>query len=220
MGNIKREKWLEDRKGGIGGSDAASVLGVNPYMSNVQLWEIKTGRTIQEDISEKDCVKFGVQAEDHIRKLFALDYPEFKVNNEEFKTYSNSEYPFIKGSFDGTLLHIPTGNTGGVWEAKTTTIRRYTDWEKWDNRVPQNYYCQILHYFLVRNFDFAILKARIKELPKTENKIFNEQKVYIKHYFIDRCNCEDDLAYLLEAEKEFWGYVERDERPPLKLPNL
>lgn len=70
-----RTEWLQERKKGIGGSDAAAILGLNPYMSNVDLWEIKTGRKEQEDISEKECVKFGVAAEDHLRTLFALDYP-------------------------------------------------------------------------------------------------------------------------------------------------
>lgn len=223
MGDIelnKREQWLEERKKGIGGSDAAAILGLNPYMTNVDLWEIKTGRKEQKDISQKDCVKFGVEAEDHIRKLFALDYPEFEVSNEDFKLFTNKKYPFIKGSFDGTLIHKPT-SASGVFEVKTTTIRRQIDWEKWTNQIPMNYFCQLLHYFLCReDFKFAVLKARIKELIKTNNSIFNEQKVCTRHYFIDRSEYEADLEMLLEKEIEFWGYVQRDERPPLLLPEL
>ena len=54
---LTREQWLQERKKGIGGSDAAAVLGLNPYMTNVDLWKIKTGRKEQEDISEKPFVK-------------------------------------------------------------------------------------------------------------------------------------------------------------------
>ena len=39
-----REEWLEERKAGIGGSDAATILGLNPYSDNIKLWEIKTKR--------------------------------------------------------------------------------------------------------------------------------------------------------------------------------
>ena len=58
-----REEWLQARNNRIGGSDAAAIIGLNPYMSNVDLWEIKTGRRQQEDISEKPCVKYGTEAE-------------------------------------------------------------------------------------------------------------------------------------------------------------
>ena len=56
VSNMGRTEWLQERKKGIGGSDAAAILGLNPYMSNVDLWEIKTGRKEQEDISEKEIV--------------------------------------------------------------------------------------------------------------------------------------------------------------------
>lgn len=37
-----REEWLAMRqKVGIGGSDAGTVLGLNPWCSNVQLWLAK-----------------------------------------------------------------------------------------------------------------------------------------------------------------------------------
>ena len=73
-----RKEWLENRKR-IGGSDASAIVGLNPYMSNVDLWEIKTGRREQEDISEKSYVKYGTEAEKHLRELFRLDYPEYEV---------------------------------------------------------------------------------------------------------------------------------------------
>ena len=256
---MNREEWLEERKKGIGGSDAAAIIGVNPFMTNIELWEYKTGRKQQEDISNKECVKFGVAAEDHIRQLFALDYPEYELTSESFKTYANPEHSFIRGSFDGELrLKAPEGasahvaknayldrqgsqcsSTGfrtpcqsaalsyGVWEAKTGTIRREADWVKWggknftENRIPQNYYTQILHYFLVRkDFEFAVLRARLTELLFNRQNIFESKRIHTRDYFIDRTKCADDLNYLYEKECEFWGYVERDERPPLIIQGI
>lgn len=222
-----RTEWLEERKKGIGGSDAAAIIGQNPYMTNVELWEIKTGRKEQEDVSEKDAVKFGVAAEDHIRQMFMLDYPKFYVKHEEFKTYENIKHPFIRGSFDGEITDGETGRNG-VLEIKTGTIRRAADWEKWggigreyETRIPQNYYIQILHYFLVReDFEFAILKARLTELNYNNSEFFNANRIHIRHYPIERQNCLDDLAYLYEKEEEFWGYVERDEMPPLIIQGV
>jgi predicted phage-related endonuclease len=46
------QQWLEVRKQGIGSSDAATACGLNPYMSMLELWMIKTGR-MQQNIEMK-----------------------------------------------------------------------------------------------------------------------------------------------------------------------
>jgi putative phage-type endonuclease len=58
-----RDEWLKNRKNGIGGSEISAVIGQNPYMTNIELWELKTGRKQPEDISEKPYIKYGTQAE-------------------------------------------------------------------------------------------------------------------------------------------------------------
>ena len=85
------DEWLRNRGYGIGGSDASAIVGLNPYKSNVELFEEKTGKTAPEDISEKPYVRYGTLAEPHIRALFALDYPEYEVIylTEEIKWNTN-----------------------------------------------------------------------------------------------------------------------------------
>jgi hypothetical protein len=41
---LERDQWLAIRKQGIGSSDAAAAVGLNPYCSPLELWMIKTGR--------------------------------------------------------------------------------------------------------------------------------------------------------------------------------
>ena len=41
---MSREEWLRVRKQGIGASDAAAAVGLNPYQSPLELWMVKTGR--------------------------------------------------------------------------------------------------------------------------------------------------------------------------------
>ena len=41
---MTRNEWLEERKKGIGGSDAAAIIGANPYKDNIKLWEEKARR--------------------------------------------------------------------------------------------------------------------------------------------------------------------------------
>ena len=42
---MARDDWLQERSKGIGGSDVATVLGLNPYKTPLSLWEEKTGKT-------------------------------------------------------------------------------------------------------------------------------------------------------------------------------
>lgn len=79
------QQWLKGRMNGIGGSDASAVVGMNPYKSNIDLFEEKIGRVIPKDISDKPCVIYGKKAEEYIRELFKLDYPEYQVEHHEFR---------------------------------------------------------------------------------------------------------------------------------------
>lgn len=205
------EEWLASRKK-IGGSDAACILGLNPYRSNIELFDIKTGRAEQEDISDKPYVKYGTEAEKHLRELFALDFPQYKVEYVENNMWENDKYPFAHASLDGYI----TDQDGrkGVWECKTTEIINPSQKAKWDNAIPDNYYIQVLHYLLVTEFDFAILKAQLKYRHN------NEMWLVTKHYHIERSEVEEDIKYLAEKEKEFWENVENDKRPNLILPNI
>ena len=53
-----RAEWLEARKDGLGASDAAALLGLSPWKTNVQLWEEKCGLVIPEDIGDKPYVRY------------------------------------------------------------------------------------------------------------------------------------------------------------------
>lgn len=152
-----REEWLQSRHR-IGGSDASAILGMNPYRTNIELWQIKTGQLIPEDISDKPYVKYGTKAEEHLRSLFALDFPEYTVCYEENNMWLNDKCPYAHASLDGWL--IDEAGRKGVWECKTTNILQSMQKEKWNHRIPDNYYIQLLHYLMVTEFDFAVLKAQ------------------------------------------------------------
>lgn len=209
---MKRKEWLKSRVTMIGGSDASAVVGMNPYKSNLDVWREKTGQAVAEDISDKPYVQYGIQAEQHLTALFALDYPQYQVAaNTEFKLYRHPEYPFVGGTLDGELLELKTGRRG-VMEVKTTEILRSMQWEKWNDKIPDNYYIQVLHYLLVTGWDFAILKAQLKTVYG------DEVRLNTRHYHIERKDVQEDLDYLLEREIAFWRYVELGQTPPLVLP--
>lgn len=198
-----REEWLKERQKGIGGSDAAVILGLNPYKNNIRLWEEKTGKVQAEDISDKPYVKYGTQAEDLLRELFKLDFPQYEVSHDENTIIKHPKYPFLFASLDGQLVDKETGELG-ILEIKTTNILQSMQKEKWKEKIPDNYFCQVLHYLNVTGYSFAILKAQLKY------DFDGDIKLETRHYKINRCDFEEDIKELEKAEVEFWTkYVEK-----------
>lgn len=207
-----REEWLEARKHSIGGSDASAILGMNPYMTNVELWEYKTGIRQQEDISEKPYVQFGHDAEPLMRELFKLDFPEYQVYYEENNLFRNKKKPWGHYSADGWLKDEK--GRFGIYEGKTTEILQSMHKEKWRDKLPENYYVQLIHGFLITEAQFAILKARLKSV------IDGLPYIQIKHYKIERYEVEDDIQYLADAERVFAEHIRTGVKPNLILPPL
>lgn len=207
-----RDEWLENRKNALGGSDIAAVIGANPYMSNVDLWEIKTGRKEQKDISDEPYVKYGTEAEAPLRELFKLDFPQYEMHYVENNSWTNSKYPFAQASVDGWL----TDENGrrGIWECKTTNIVNCLVRDKWNGGIPQNYYCQCLFYMAVLEADFCVLKAQLK------SEFDSEVRIDTRHYFFERKDVENDVEYLMKKGAEFWEYVQNDKMPNLILPEI
>ena len=206
-----REDWLQKRKQRIGGSEASAIVGMNPYMDNNDLWEIKTGRK-EAGVSDNALMQYGRDAEPYIRELFKLDFPQYKVFYEENNIWVNDKYPFAHASLDGWLED--ENGRRGILEIKTTNVLSSMAKEKWKGAVPQNYHIQVLHYMMVFEADFAVLKARLKF------DYDGEIVIHERHYFFERYELEADIKALEEAERKFNQYVIEDERPPLILPNI
>lgn len=206
------DEWLKARKV-IGGSDAAALVGLNPYKTNIDLWREKTGRKEAPDISNEPFVRFGHDAEPHLRDLFALDFPQYEVRYVENNMFFNDKYPFAHASLDGWLRERNTGRKG-ILEIKTTNILQSMQKEKWNDRIPDSYYCQVLWYLMVTEFDFAILKARLRSEWKGETRII------IKHYMIERSDVQEDINELEAAGWKMWKAIQEDREPNLILPAL
>lgn len=204
-------EWLQHRDR-IGGSECSAIIGMNPYMTNIELWQIKTGRIQPEDISDKPYVRYGHQAEPLLRELFKLDFPEYRVEYYPNNMILNEEMPWAHASLDGELVD-PDGRRG-ILEIKTTNILQSMQKEKWNDGIPDNYYCQILHYLMVTGYSFVILKAQLKSERQGEIRLAT------KHYKIERKDVEDDINYLRRMERDFWDCVKRDRRPDLILPEI
>lgn len=117
-----REEWLKGRKNHIGGSDASACVGMNPYKDNVQLWEEKMGLVMPEDISDKDYVRYGTEAEKHLRALFSMDFPEYQVFYDEDNMFINDRYPWMHASLMVSWWMSRDG--AGYWKSRPLIFYR------------------------------------------------------------------------------------------------
>ena len=205
------EEWLVNRKS-IGGSDASAILGLNPYKTNQELWMEKKGQMYPVDISDKPYVKYGNDAEPLLRALFSLDYPEYTVEYYDNNMLINKKYPWAHASLDGEL--IDGEGRRGILEIKTSAILQSMQWQKWDNQIPDNYYIQVLHYLLVTEYDFVVLKAQLKRVRD------GEVRLTTKHYHIEREEVLDDIEMLKNEEEKFWHSLQSGQEPGILLSEI
>lgn len=207
-------EWLEARKDGLGASDAAAVLGISPWKTNVQLWEEKRSLAAPEDIGDRPQVKYGNDAEPLLRQFFALDHPEYRLSFTPYKIIRCQELPFITCTPDGELEETTTGRRGGL-EIKTTEIISSTGWLRWKGCVPDNYYAQVCHQMLAADWEFVELLVQIKYITAE-----GEDRKEVRHYKIERADAKEDIALIKRESIAFWRCVEQGRRPNLKLPPI
>lgn len=59
-----RAEWLEYRKDGIGSSEVATILGLNPWETPYQLWRRKKGLDAPKDSTKFDAKAFQKEHSD------------------------------------------------------------------------------------------------------------------------------------------------------------
>jgi len=142
------DEWLAYRRGGLGGSDAAASIGVDPWKSRLQLWAEKCGMT--DDSVDNEAVQWGKRLE----PLVATAYSEAtgrELTDMGLHTYVHKDLPFRRASID----RIQKVNGGhGVLEIKTTGAYREKDLAE---ELPINWEVQVQHELSVLGYDHATL---------------------------------------------------------------
>lgn len=87
-----KEKWLKERKTYIGGSDLGSILGINNFRTELDVYFEKTSEGITEDATS-EAAYWGTVLED----VVATEYAKRSGFNIEKPAglIRHSEYPFI-----------------------------------------------------------------------------------------------------------------------------
>ena len=147
---ISREEWLELRKKSIGGSEASTVCGLNPYSSLIELWADKTGRIPPKEDSE--AMRIGRDLEEYVAKRFC-EATGKKVRRRN-AMFQHDKYDFITANVDREIV----GENAGL-ECKTTSVMNKSDFE--GGQIPLNYLCQCRHYMNVMGYEKMYLAVLV-----------------------------------------------------------
>lgn len=116
---MEHEKWLRLRKGGIGGSDAAAVCGLNPYRSPMAVYWEKTTDTL--DLSDNEAMRQGRDLENYVAQRFTEETGK-KVRRSN-KMYWSEMHPYMYADVDRLLV----GEDAGL-ECKTVSAYNAGKW--------------------------------------------------------------------------------------------
>lgn len=199
---MDRQEWLERRRKGIGGTDAAAILGLSKYRTPAEVWEEKTGRRPME-VAETEPMKWGLRLEDAIAAAYS-EQTGRRVKRTPLRRHP--QHPIILGSPDRIVLRDET-HDAKLLEIKTT--RSDDDYAprggeldvEPEKRIPAMHYVQVQHYLGITGLaeaDVAVLFGgsdfRIYPIPRDDAFI----------------------ADLFDAVLEWWAeYVVADKEPPV-----
>ena len=194
---MSREDWLKVRTQGIGSSDAATAVGLNPYQSSLELWMIKTGRDQDLPKPDPDDMSSPMYWGNVLEPIVAEHYSR-KTGNKVRRVNAVLQHPdpdkrWMLANLDYTVVgnddvQILECKTAGEFGARL-----------WQDGVPEYYQCQVQHQLAVtgkQTADVSVLRCG------QDMQVFR----------IDRD--EEVISRLIELERQFWHYVETDTPPP------
>lgn len=200
MNNL--QEWLELRKTGIGGSDAAAIANLNKYKTPMRVYQEKLG--LVEPVEESDAMSLGHRLEPVIRAMYAekfgINGMGLSMTRKDNEIVRSPQYDFVIGSFDGLVFDDKKGVAVWGFEAKATSGYPKGEWgESGSDHVPPAYYLQCQHYMLVTGLQRWDLAALI-----------GSTKFYIYHIFRN----EQVITDLLKLEMNFWNNHVLAQVPP------
>lgn len=191
-----REEWLAERRKGIGGSDIATLLGINPYQSEYELWLDKTGRPIDEQ--QTGAMQRGVWLEPHLASHFA-----------QRTSLAVRRCGLVKHRVDPRLRATPDRLTddGGCVEIKSMGTYSNVRAEWRHGGIAKSAYAQAQYQLLVTGRSHAWLVAyEIDHEPVIRGPVERDEPL---------------IQRMVDRAASWWvEHVERDEPPAVDLATI
>lgn len=180
-----RTEWLKHRESGIGSSEVATIVGLNPWETPYQLWRRKVG--LDAPKQENFAMKAGHYLEDAV-SLFWQDETGQQVIKSSAGDWliRDDERPYLQVSPDRTywLADMPHSNENkGILECKTTQMTIDED------DIPKHWFVQVQYQLGVAGYQHGSLAWL------TQGRNFG---------YKDLAFVPDFFAWLVEEVDKFW----------------
>lgn len=178
--NMDKDTWRRYRQNGIGGSNSAAIIGLNPYKSAFSVYQDK----ISEDLLDYDneAMRQGRDLEEYVAQRF-VEETGFKVRKAN-AIYYREDHPHMLADFDRLIVGLKAG-------LECKTVSPYSA-DKWDSgKLPIQYFIQVQHYLGVSGFECWYVAALVFGTEFIVRKIIRNEELINK---------------LMAAEDYFWQH--------------
>lgn len=197
-----RAAWLEARRSGIGASDAAAVLGLNPWKTPFAVWAEKVGAA-PVDEAETEAQQMGHLLEPVVARLFEEDTGYKVVDLGAFEIQRHRMFPWLCATLDRVIVGVAgtdavyQGRDRGILEIKTTGGHLR---DAWGEEPPLWVQVQFQHQLACVEMEWGFASVLIGGQRR-------------RHYEMRRN--EDFIAEMLPRLEAFWQMVETKTPPPV-----
>lgn len=201
---MTNEMWLKCREHGpkgnieytVGGSDVATIFGLSPWTTPLELWMVKKGLMKPKSPPNPDQLAMG-----HMLEPIAAHFYAQRTGN----TVTDDNYLYQHATLEYALANIDRRYTrkedgeGGVLECKSLTYHKAADWA--DGAIPIYYELQLRYYLAVLDKKHGAFSALWGNNP--------ENDLATPH--IERVQAKEDIIF---EKLDRWIWSLRHDKPP------
>lgn len=195
-----REAWLEERRRGVGASEVAAILGVDPRRGALAVYADKVAARSSED--EELWLTFGRDVENAIARGYSRKTKRPILPRNAFEIVRHPDLPILGATLDFEIegskeCPAPAGADGvGVLETKAVGFHKRDEWQE---DPPLHYQVQVQIQMACRGRAWGSLGALMGGIVIADP--------------VDLVPNPDFVNLALEQVARFWWHVE-NQRPP------
>ena len=201
---MTNEMWLKCREHGpkgnieytVGGSDVATIFGLSPWTTPLELWMVKKGRMKPKSPPNPDQLAMG-----HMLEPIAAHFYAQRTGNtvtDDNYLYQHTTLEYALANIDRRYKRKEDGE-GGVLECKSLTYHKAADWA--DGAIPIYYELQLRYYLAVLDEKHGAFSALWGNNP--------ENDLATPH--IERVQAKEDIIF---EKLDRWIWSLRHDKPP------
>lgn len=190
---LERSAWLAIRRRGLGSSDAAAAVGLDPFISPLALWMEKTGRCTEPEFDpESDSPMYWGRVLEPIVARHYARRSGCRVRRVN-AVLQHPQHPWMLANLDREVI----GNAAvQILECKTTGPHGIGYWR---DGVPEYVQLQVMHQLAVTGRQAADVAVLLGGQQLAIHRVIRDEVL---------------IERLIARERAFWRWVEQDRPPP------